>query len=34
VFKEIRRLLDSTQDMKIKHKYLENVPEERLDIDG
>ena len=34
IFKEVQRLLDSTHDIKIKPKYVENITEDRLDAES
>ena len=31
LFKEVVRLLETTKDIKIKPKYVENIPEDRME---
>lgn len=34
IFSEVQRLLDISKSMKIKQKYVENIPEDRLEVDA
>lgn len=34
IFEEVSRLLDTSKDIKIKPKYVESIPEERLEAEA
>lgn len=34
IFEEVQRLLDTSKDIKIPGKYLDAIPEEKLEIEA
>lgn len=34
IFEEAQRLLDTTNDIRIKGKYIETIPEDKFDVEA